>query len=97
MLKYLGQFMAGFMIIMGHWTVFFIFKCYICILIRDSTAELQNKIDQLQFQVKKLGEQNGKLQKQLEATEDNNAQLVTLTDELKHQVRRYVSKICICY
>ncbi|XP_077863880.1 uncharacterized protein LOC100379008 [Saccoglossus kowalevskii] len=50
-------------------------------------VELQNQIEDLQFQVKKLTEQNMKLNAQMDTTEDANGALVLEVEELKNKLK----------
>ncbi|XP_071791406.1 uncharacterized protein [Asterias amurensis] len=50
-------------------------------------SELQNQIEDLQFQIRKLSEHNGKLQTQIETSDDTNDQLMCQIEGLKGELK----------
>ncbi|XP_022112109.1 uncharacterized protein LOC110991183 [Acanthaster planci] len=50
-------------------------------------ADLQNRIEDLQFQIRKLTEHNMKLQMQIETTDEANEQLMSQIDTLKGELK----------
>ncbi|XP_071829501.1 uncharacterized protein [Apostichopus japonicus] len=50
-------------------------------------ADLTNELEYFKFQVKKLSDQNSKLQNQMESTEENNSQLLNELDTVQKKLR----------
>ena len=56
-------------------------------------ADLQNRIEDLQFQIRKLTEHNMKLQVQIETTDEASEQLMSQIDTLKGELKRYAGEV----
>ncbi|XP_033101957.1 lymphoid-restricted membrane protein-like isoform X2 [Anneissia japonica] len=56
-------------------------------LLDAESTDLQSKVEDLNFQIRKLTEQNSKLKSQLEVTEESNSQLVLDLETLKQQIK----------
>lgn len=56
--------------------------------IHSREADLTNELEYFKFQVKKLSDQNSKLQNQMESTEENNSQLLNELDTVQKKLRR---------